>query len=552
MIQFTFWAIPSLFGVILVASVFTHVWPQRSEPGATAFLWMSGASAWWLVCQFIGLFLSSLDAKLLLAQLQYVGISAVPVAWLAYAMTYTGRGRQLRSWIMALIYGVSATTILLAFTNSSHGLIWSDVSLVQANGYSGLSLNHGAWFQVHVGMTYALIAVATGALGLHIAQSPRHWFRLIFVIGAPVALAIPSVIYLTPLQPQVWVDLTPTGLAVANGLLGWGLMRKGLLDFAPVARTTVVEEMRDCVIVVDRSGRIVDVNRAAAQLLGVRVHGPVPIDLGTAWISNRGRGPGEEPEPARIELRTTDNRDLKFEMSVAALGPQEGRGRSVLVLRDITERMRIEDELRETTTKLEKANGELERRANTDGLTGLANRRHFLDVLEREIERADRYGRPLALIMLDLDHFKRVNDNYGHAAGDSVLKAAAAALNRVSRDTDLPARLGGEELALLLPETHVEGASQMAERLRTLIAAERHLSPHGTDFSVTSSFGVAAHMAGDGEAVDLMQRSDEALYRAKAEGRDRVVTIESSRPPEPDTGSEPDIGSEPDTEGERS
>lgn len=525
MIQFTLWAIPSLFGVILVASVFAHVWPQRAEPGAKAFLFLSAATAWWLLCQLITLFVSSMEAKLVLAQLQYLGIATTPLAWLAYAMSYTGHARQMRSWLMAIIYGVTATTIVLAFTNGSHGLIWSEVALVQSDGYSGLSLTHGPWFRVHVGAAYAMIAVATGVLGLHIAQSPRHWFRLVFVLGAPIALMIPSLVYLTPLQPQAWVDLTPTGLAVANGLLGWGLMRKGLLDFAPVARTIVVEEMRDCVIVVDRSGRIVDVNRAAAETLGVRVHGPVPIDLGTAWASARTRTPEEETEPVRIELRTTSDRTLSFEMNVAALGPQGGRGRSVLVLRDITDRVRIDKELREATAALEKVNGELERRANTDGLTGLANRRHFLEVLDREIERSDRYGRPMALIMLDLDHFKRVNDNYGHAAGDSVLKAAAAALHRVSRDTDLPARLGGEELALLLPETHVEGAAQVAERLRTLIAAERHLSPHGTDFSVTSSFGVAAHMAGDGEAVDLMQRADEALYKAKANGRDRVVTI---------------------------
>ena len=533
MIQFTLWAIPSLFGFILVGSVFAHVWPQRSEPGATAFLYLSGATAWWLLCQFVALFMATLEPKLFMAQLQYVGIATAPLAWFAYAVLYTGRGRPLRSWPIALIYGVTATTVLLAFTNGSHGLLWAEASLIHARGYAGLILEHGPWFRVHLGTSYALIAVATGLLGLHIAQSPRHWSRLVFVLGAPMALMIPSLIYLTPLQPAEWVDLTPTGLAVANGLLGWGLMRKGMFDFAPVARTIVVEEMRDCVIVVDRSGRIVDVNRAASDLLGVRVQGPVPIDLGTAWVSARAIGDGEASEPVGIQLRTTDERVRNFEMSVAALGPQGGRGRSVLVLRDITERMKIENELREAKTQLEQVNGELERRANTDGLTGLANRRFFLEVLDREIERADRYGRPLALIMLDLDHFKRVNDNYGHAAGDAVLKAAAAALNRVSRDTDLPARLGGEELALLLPETHVEGASQVAERLRTLIAAERHLSPHGTDFSVTSSFGVASHLAGDGEADELMQRADEALYKAKATGRDRVVTVDSPQRVEP-------------------
>jgi len=165
---------------------------------------------------------------------------------------------------------------------------------------------------------------------------------------------------------------------------------------------------------------------------------------------------------------------------------------------------------------------DLERLARTDPLTGLANRRHFMEMLEREADRCQRYLRPVSIVLLDLDHFKAVNDTHGHAAGDDVLREAARVLRSVCRDVDLAARLGGEELALLLPETESAGARAAAERVREQFGAVQHRSPAGRSFTVTASLGVAtAASSCDGEA--LLQTADDALYRAKSEGRDRVV-----------------------------
>ncbi|GAB4293043.1 MAG: hypothetical protein Kow0096_08370 [Thiohalomonadaceae bacterium] len=160
--------------------------------------------------------------------------------------------------------------------------------------------------------------------------------------------------------------------------------------------------------------------------------------------------------------------------------------------------------------------------ARTDALTGLPNRRRFFELAEREMERALRYDAPLAVVMLDLDHFKDVNDRHGHAAGDQVLRAVGDACRDVLRTNDIVGRLGGEEFAILLPETNLEGACQFAERLRQAIAACRVGLP-GTELSLTATLGVAARVPGEDLTLDeLLARADAALYRGKAAGRNRV------------------------------
>jgi diguanylate cyclase (GGDEF)-like protein len=165
---------------------------------------------------------------------------------------------------------------------------------------------------------------------------------------------------------------------------------------------------------------------------------------------------------------------------------------------------------------------EVERLSAIDPLTGLHNRRHFEAAARAEFARAKRYALKLSAVMLDLDHFKNVNDTYGHGAGDDVLEQVAGACLRQLRESDLHARYGGEELCFLLPQTGRDEAVAMAERVRAAIA-ELRFDAGATSFSVTASLGVAER-DGDGDSLEsLLLRSDKALYKAKRGGRDRVV-----------------------------
>jgi diguanylate cyclase (GGDEF)-like protein len=180
--------------------------------------------------------------------------------------------------------------------------------------------------------------------------------------------------------------------------------------------------------------------------------------------------------------------------------------------------------------------GELQRLSSTDGLTGVHNHRHFQERLREEFRRAQRYDDALSLILLDLDHFKDVNDRHGHAAGDGVLREVAGALQRGVRETDLVARYGGEEFAVLLPRTHLTGALTVAERVRRELRALR-LGPDGA-LRVTASLGVSSFPHRSVLTPEqLLLTADEALYRAKHEGRDRIC-LHSQMPPFPPPSSQ--------------
>ena len=162
----------------------------------------------------------------------------------------------------------------------------------------------------------------------------------------------------------------------------------------------------------------------------------------------------------------------------------------------------------------------VQRQAITDELTGLVNRRRFLSALDAEIARAARLGGTLSVVLADLDDFKRINDRFGHPAGDVVLLKFADLIRAEVREVDVPGRLGGEEFAILLPETDLQGAMIGAERLRQALA-EQPFELEGRTVEVTASFGVAEHTPGH-LADALLRSADAALYRAKEQGKNRV------------------------------
>src|SRR5205085_6946137 len=166
----------------------------------------------------------------------------------------------------------------------------------------------------------------------------------------------------------------------------------------------------------------------------------------------------------------------------------------------------------------------VQRQATTDDLTGLVNRRRFIEALDSEIVRADTFRSPLSVVLGDLDHFKLVNDLFGHPTGDEVMRQFADLVRPPLRDVDVPGRVGGEEFAILLPGTDAAGAVAVAERVRRSLRSLRATPDQGGP--VTASFGVAQFASGQ-TGDELLRRADVALYRAKSEGRNRV-TVEGT------------------------
>lgn len=174
-------------------------------------------------------------------------------------------------------------------------------------------------------------------------------------------------------------------------------------------------------------------------------------------------------------------------------------------------------EIEQSRAELGEANNRLQALATTDSLTGLMNRRAFQDTLQKEIKRASRQGTPLSLTILDVDAFKQYNDDYGHLAGDEVLRHMGALLRYQARETDTVARFGGEEFVAIMPGAPIDGSLIAAERFRSSV--ETHAWPRR---SITASFGVSTFVSGM-SATDLINSADEALYVSKSAGKNRVT-----------------------------
>ncbi|MFC5300139.1 diguanylate cyclase [Azospira restricta] len=274
--------------------------------------------------------------------------------------------------------------------------------------------------------------------------------------------------------------------------------------------TTIIQSSAEGIVVTDSEDRIVLVNPAAATLLGKSEADIVregflglfdaPEEI-VAWLSA-----GDHSGP---HMKMHGDRHLRVFVNTIRHSDGALLG-TVAQIRDMTEELQLEGELRRLST--------------TDGLTGLYNRRHLENTLRSELDRARRTRQPLAIVMFDVDHFKRFNDTHGHDQGDRVLQAVAAAMRAGLRGTDVPCRYGGEEFLGILPATPLAAAAELAEGLRTAVEA---MEVDG--LRVTISLGVAALPEIDTAIPDtLIAAADAALYRAKEGGRNRVAIAGTS------------------------
>ncbi|HEX5276233.1 MAG TPA: GGDEF domain-containing protein [Fluviicoccus sp.] len=282
--------------------------------------------------------------------------------------------------------------------------------------------------------------------------------------------------------------------------------------------TTVLDNIGACIYMKAPDGRYLYANRALGELLecdpgtltGLRDEDIFPREasmrfrqLDNQALAMKGKVEGMET------FRLGDGADHHYWSVKIPLFNDRGEIYALLGMStDITARKHMEDELL--------------RLATTDDLTRLSNRRHFLEQAESTLSRSRRYAEPLALLMCDIDFFKNINDTFGHAVGDQALCRVADIIRSTLRDTDLAGRIGGEEFAILLVQTSLENAHEVADRLRQAIEACPIILDDGHPISLTISIGIATPVYPMETLATLLQHADQALYAAKRQGRNRV------------------------------
>ena len=506
---------------VLVAVFALH---RRHVPGAAALSAMMFAAAWWCAAYAGELLATTELAKSLWARAEYLGIALIGPCWLLFSLRYTGKltGSTRARWLLFL---VPALTVLAALGGARLGLIWTDAHVETFHGARMYVATHGPWFWINVSYSYACLFAGALVLLMTVLSEVKPLTRQGIVLVLAVALPwVANVATLFWAAPDAGLDLTPLAIALSGALVAVGLSRYGALQVFPgmvtVARDGVIRGMRDGVVVVGRGGVVLSANPAAERFFGVEAGGAAgrTIDDFLGQLPEFPQTPAEGGGPRQYSFETTlgaagDERYVEVVASPLAANP--GSPGLVLSMRDVTDRHLLHEEL--------------EHKALHDDLTGLPNRGLMRAHLKELLALQRRDGGELALLMLDLDRFKDINDTHGHAAGDVVLQAAARRLRESLRESDLVARLGGDEFAVILPGGTDEEGMTIAASLRDVLATPVEFG--GRQLRAGASVGVAVAPR-DGDTEDaLMRHADVALYAAKdmAQG---VAEYDPSRDPD--------------------
>lgn len=504
---------------VVTAGLGVYAWLHRSMPGAAPFSLLMFDATLWSLANALEMSSELLPEKLFWANLQYLCFATIPVLWLAVALHFTGHQRWLTAPRTAQLLALPALTNLLVWTNPAHGLIRRDVFLDMAGPFPVIGKTYGPWIYLHTAYSYFLM-LAAFLLLLRALSVPSRVYRG-QVVSLLVGLSLPltwNILYVTGYSLDPRHDLTPAILSLAGGVAAVGLFRFRLFDILPVAHDAVLNSLEDGIIVVNALNRLAAINPAAQKILGR----PAASMVGRPAEELFGSRPEivqfiQKGQDRQIELSLpAPNGDRYYDLSLSPLIDPFGRDIGQLViLHDITDRKQVEEDLRSLS--------------HIDPLTGLFNRRKFDEVLQQEITRARRYNQPLALIMIDVNEMKYINDHFGHSSGDEALLAVAKSI-RPTRRFDTAARVGGDEFALILPGTPAEGACQAAWRMYSSLLEMRlnlDSSRSGAGIlnqdplpresvSITMSLGVAELEPEDDDlGKALLARADAAMYRAK-------------------------------------
>jgi diguanylate cyclase (GGDEF)-like protein len=488
----------------------------RFTPARATLLALIASSLLWVAESVWRLLAQPVDPTLAVAwAMPAAAITVAAVRMLVLAASDT-------SWrvtpVTMLTFSVHpVATVMVATTPALREL----VVVAQADG----TFSYGPVFWVHLVASYMFL----GSAGLEMfgarARIPvlaKHRPAAMIVAWAvPMTINLARTFFGHPGAP----DVTPVGLTLTAGVLYLVVVRGGFADIVPIARAKVFDQLVDAVFVVDTQGNLVDANAKARAMVGLDSEATLAQDVSLADVSPAIAQVADIPGEHDVVCHGDP---MVVHIAISNLADQSGRqlGRAIHA-RDVThattqrrDMARLHNELARGAEANEQLRAELADQALRDVGTGLHNRRYIMEVLPGMVEQCEKEEIPLSIVMIDLDHFKDVNDTWGHSVGDRVLAAVANAM-QAATPPGLIARFGGEEFVALLPGmTAVEAASR-ADAIRAACAAVEVRTREGI-ITLTASAGVAAAGPGNIDGLALIDAADVALYRAKGADRNRT------------------------------
>lgn len=488
-----------------ILSVYTFQKMRTHSEGIPLFLLM-GASFFYSAGYGCELFSGDPSWTFAWLRVQYIGLSFMPYLIFTLAMSFTGI-YPFKGKISFIFLGVALITFISIQTNPYHHLFYTFIATDTSGPFPTSHLGKGPLYALHMSMFIASCLVSFFLyLKSVITSRGMDKTRQIVLTSTTVFPLASILLYLLEIVP--WhIDPSPLSALLCCNLMVFGIHKTGLLELGPLARTLVFSSMSEGVIVTSKPELIADYNNAILKLFP-----SLSTDMRGKNLSRAIPGL-TDTLPSENDYVDFCHTNTCYEIKNLPVVNTKGKAiGNAYIFRDVTrEREYIES---------------LKKRALIDGVTELYNRLHWEELAVQAIEQSAKNNNECAIMMVDLDHFKDVNDSYGHEFGDKILRSVSKRMLSVLRDNDLLGRYGGDEFCLCLPNTGKADCIAFCERLHKDVAT-LSVSSGSTSRPVSISIGITIIQPGQETTLTKsLSQADQALYRAKRNGRNRTECIE--------------------------